>query len=162
MEEKKIWNGSPSQWMGIKSYIVWLIIPISMSILSIFFLTDIIYISYFVYAYLFIGLFKSFWIFLNIRFNKIKVSNQRLIEENGIFSKITNELELFRVKDIVFEQPFLMRLVGLSIITLITSDKTSPQVSLTGIKGGKSLKEDLRKIVEIERERKKVYERDFE
>jgi hypothetical protein len=55
-----------------------------------------------------------------------------------------------------------MRLVGLSIITLITSDKTSPQVSLTGIKGGKSLKEDLRKIVEIERERKKVYERDFE
>jgi membrane protein YdbS with pleckstrin-like domain len=162
MEEKKIWNGSPSQWMGIKSYIVWLIIPISMSILSIFFLTDIIYISYFVYAYLFIGLLKSFWIFLNIRFNKIKVSNQRLIEENGIFSKITNELELFRVKDIVFEQPFLMRLVGLSIITLITSDKTSPQVSLTGIKGGKSLKEDLRKIVEIERERKKVYERDFE
>ena len=162
MEEKKIWNGSPSQWMGIKSYIVWLIIPISMSILSIFFLTDIIYISYFVYAYLFIGLLKSFWIFLNIRFNKIKVSNQRLIEENGIFSKITNELELFRVKDIVFEQPFLMRLVGLSIITLITSYKTSPQVSLTGIKGGKSLKEDLRKIVEIERERKKVYERDFE
>jgi membrane protein YdbS with pleckstrin-like domain len=162
MEEKKIWNGSPSQWMGIKSYIVWLIIPISMSILSIFFLTDIIYISYFVYAYLFIGLLKSFWIFLNIRFNKIKVSNQRLIEENGIFSKITNELELFRVKDIVFEQPFLMRLVGLSIITLITSDKTSPQVSMTGIKGGKSLKEDLRKIVEIERERKKVYERDFE
>jgi uncharacterized membrane protein YdbT with pleckstrin-like domain len=130
-----------------------------MSILSIFFLTDIIYISYFVYAYLFIGLLKSFWIFLNIRFNKIKVSNQRLIEENGIFSKITNELELFRVKDIVFEQPFLMRLVGLYIIT---SDKTSPQVSLTGIKGGKSLKEDLRKIVEIERERKKVYERDFE
>lgn len=162
MEEKKIWNGSPSQWMGIKSYLVWLIIPMFMLILSIFFLTDIIYMSYFVYAYLLIGLLKSLWIFLNIRFNKIKVSNQRLIEENGIFSKTTNELELFRVKDIVFEQPFLMRLVGLSTIILITSDKTSPRVSLAGIKGGKNLKEDLRKIVEIERERKKVYERDFE
>lgn len=162
MEEKKIWNGSPSQWMGIKSYFTWLIIPVCTLLAFSLYIPDFLYLSYFVYTYLLIGMLKSFWIFLNIRFNKIKITNQRLIEENGIFSKTTNELELFRVKDIIFEQPFLMRLVGLSTIILITSDKTSPRVSLVGIKGGKNLKEDLRKIVEIERERKKVYERDFE
>ncbi len=37
-----------------------------------------------------------------------------------------NELELYRVKDIVLNEPFLLRLVGLSNIVLVTSDRSTP------------------------------------
>ena len=85
-----------------------------------------------------------------------------MIEEVGVLSKTTHELELFRVKDISLYQPFILRLVGLSHIHLLTSDKTSPSVIIPGISGGKELKEKLRTIVDKERTRKNVVERDFE
>ena len=38
----------------------------------------------------------------------------------------THEFELYRVKDIVLNEPFLLRLVGPSIIILVTSDRSTP------------------------------------
>ena len=156
MSEKNIWNGNPSQWIGLPVHLFWLFLPL----LLLFLLsTDYLLIPF---IWLGIGLFKSIWEYLQIKFHKIEITNQRMIEEVGVLSKTTHELELFRVKDISLYQPFILRLVGLSHIHLLTSDKTSPSVIIPGISGGKELKEKLRTIVDKERTRKNVVERDFE
>ena len=79
-----------------------------------------------------------------------------------MLSKTTNELELFRVKDIKLEQPFFLRLVGLSNIVLITSDKTNKIVSINGVKNGEDLKENPRSFIDKRRTEKGVRETDFE
>ena len=139
MEEKNIWKGNPSQWTNFGTYLMclllfWLIIPV----------------------------FIALWEFLIVKTWKIEITDQRLIEEKGVLSKTTNELELFRVKDIRLEQPFFLRLVGLSNIILITSDRTHSIVRIPAIADGKNLREKLRVAVDARRDKKRVRETDFE
>jgi len=72
--EESIWKGSPSQWTNFVYYIV--CIPL----------------SFFV-----IGIVMGIWRFLTTKFTIIEVTTERIIEEKGVLSKTTNELELFRV-----------------------------------------------------------------
>tara|TARA_B100001250_G_scaffold207706_1_gene178320 strand:- start:198 stop:620 length:423 start_codon:yes stop_codon:yes gene_type:complete len=140
MSEKVIWQGTPSQLVNLSSYLFWLV-PL---------------------FWLGLGIIISLWKYLKIRTWKIKITNERIIEERGVFSKITEELELFRVKDITLHQSFWYRILGLSNIHLRTSDKTSPLYILQGMVNGKELREELRRAVEKRREAKGVVERDFE
>ena len=139
MEEKEVWKGSPSQWTNFGIYVFcilfcWLVIPI----------------------------FIALWKFLVVKTWKIEITDQRLIEEKGVLSKTTDELELYRVKDIRLDQPFILRLVGLSNIILVTSDKSHSIVKIPAIKDGKNLREKLRTAVDVRRDKKRVRETDFE
>lgn len=139
MEEKVIWVGSPSQWTNFGTYVLcflfcWLVIPI----------------------------FIALWAYLVVKSWKIEITDQRIIETKGVFSKTTDELELYRVKDIRMEQPFWLRLVDLSNILLSTSDKTDAFYTIPAIKNGKEIKEQLRMAVDIRRDIKRVRETDFE
>lgn len=139
MEEKEIWKGSPSQWTNFATYVFcvlfcWLIIPI----------------------------FIALWTFLVVKNWKIKITDQRLIEEKGVLSKTIDELELYRVKDIRLDQPFLLRLLGLSNIIMTTSDRSHSIVKIPAIKDGKNLREQLRVAVDARRDKKRVRETDFE
>ena len=80
----------------------------------------------------------------------------------GIFSKITESLELYRVKDIEVLQPFIYRIVGLENIKVNTSDLSSPVILLDGISQKVGLADKLRNQVEIIRAQKKVRELDIE
>ena len=140
MSENIVWEGKPSQLVNLSSYIFWLL-PL---------------------MWLGLGFLISLYKYLKISTHNIKITNQRIIEEYGILSKTTQELELFRVKDITLHQSFWFRLLGISNIHLRTSDKTSPIYSLIGISKGKDLREELRNIVEKRRDEKGVLERDFE
>jgi hypothetical protein len=71
-------------------------------------------------------------------------------------------LELYRVRDYRLEQPFLLRLFSLSILTLTTSDKTHPIVVLRAIPRGEELREQMRTYVEEARMRRGVREIDLE
>jgi len=139
MEEKLIWKGNPSQWINLGPYVLgilfcWLIIPF----------------------------FIALWRYLTVRTWIIEITDQRLIDERGVFSKKTDEIELYRVKDIRLDQPFLLRLLGLSNILLMTSDKTHPYYKIPAIRDGKNIKEKLRVAVDIRRDLKGVKETDFE
>lgn len=140
MSEKTVWEGKPSQLVNLSSYLFWLL-PL---------------------AWFGIGLLVSLWKYLKISTWTLKITNQRIIEEYGIFSKTMQELELYRVKDITLHQSFWYRILGISNIHLVTSDKSSPIYTLVGIKNGKELREKLRTLVEKRRDEKGVIERDFE
>ena len=72
------------------------------------------------------------------------------------------QIELYRVKDSVMIRSWWMRLTGLSAIQLETSDRTMPQLGIPAIKGGTEMRELLRKQVELQRDKKRVREMDFD
>lgn len=135
MEEELIWKGSPSQWTNFGLFVSCIfILPIPFAI----------------------------WQYLKTKNRVFTITNERVIETSGVFSKTTDELELYRVKDLKLEQPFFLRLVKLSNIRMNTSDKTHAVVLIPAIVKGHDVKEQLRKVIEIRRDLKGVRETDFE
>ena len=69
-------------------------------------------------------------------------------------------MQIYRVKDITLEQPIWLRLVGLSNISLISSDKSDPFITIPAIRNGDALREDISNAVEKMRRKKGVREFD--
>ena len=83
-----------------------------------------------------------------------EITTERIKVTTGLVSKRTDDLELYRVKDTVLEEPVLLRLAGAGNIVLTTNDATTPTIVLEAIKGAKELREQLRKHIEECRDRK--------
>ena len=139
MAEETIWRGTSSQLKNLGVFILcvlfcWLIVPI------------------------FIGLTR----YLQTKNHVFELTNERLKMTEGVFSKVTETLELYRVKDLEILQPFWSRLLGLENIKVNTSDMTTPVVFLEGIPRDVGLADKLRNAVETIRMQKKVREIDIE
>ena len=139
MAEETIWRGTSSQLKNLGIFILcglfcWLIVPI------------------------FIGLTR----YLQTKNHVFELTNERLKITEGIFSKVTETLELYRVKDIEVLQPFWYRILGLENIKVNTSDLSSPVIFLEGIPQSVGLADKLRNQVEAIRMLKKVREIDIE
>ena len=138
-QESVVWEGTPSQVVNLGTFIL-------------------CGLTFFLVIPLFIALAK--W--LQVKYYKYKVTNERIKITTGVFSRKTEEVELYRVKDISFEQPFFIRIFGLGNIILDTSDKTSPVVEMKAIPGAEDLREKLRKVVADIRQKRGVREMDIE
>src|SRR5436190_23894183 len=139
MAEETIWRGTSSQLKNLGLFILsglfcWLIVPI------------------------FIALTR----YLQTKNNVFELTTERLKMTEGIFSKVTETLELYRVKDMEVLQPFIYRIVGLENIKVNTSDLSSPVILIDGISQKVGLADKLRNQVEIIRAQKKVRELDIE
>jgi len=139
MEEKIIWEGTPSQWTNLNFYLVCMVFTAAFGL----------------------GLLMALWMYFETKCHKIQITDQRIILRTGIFSKTINETELYRVKDITLLQPFILRLVNLSTIHLDSTDHSNPQLSIKGVPNGQYLKEKLREAVDLRRDIKGVKEVDF-
>jgi uncharacterized membrane protein YdbT with pleckstrin-like domain len=91
-----------------------------------------------------------------------ELTSERLKMTQGIFSKVTESLELYRVKDIEVSQPFIYRMVGLENIKVNTSDLSSPVILIDGLSQKIGFADKLRNQVEIIRAQKNVRELDIE
>ena len=89
------------------------------------------------------------------------IHQDNLIEKTGILNVNTEEILLYRVKDIRLYEPLLYRLVGLSQLTIITSDYTNPSIVLYGIKNGEELMTIIRQLVANSRKVEGVKEIDI-
>jgi uncharacterized membrane protein YdbT with pleckstrin-like domain len=133
-EEEILWQGSPSQWTNFWPFVLCiLVIPIPWAI----------------------------WRWLSTRCFAYEVTNQRIRIRQGVFSRRTDSLELYRVKDASFVQPFVMRLVGIGNVELETSDTTTPILAIRGVPDADRLREQILKAVDVVRDRKGVREVDF-
>jgi uncharacterized membrane protein YdbT with pleckstrin-like domain len=139
MAEEIVWRGTSSQWKNFGLYLLcglfcWLIVPI------------------------FIALAR----YLKTKCKIYELTNERLKTTEGVFSKVTETLELYRVKDLETRQPFLYRLVGVENIHINTSDLTTPFVLVEAIPSSVGFGDKLRNQVEIIRQQKRVREIDIE
>lgn len=93
-------------------------------------------------------------------FHVYSLSDQRLLETTGLLSRQTQELELYRVKDISVEQPFVQRILGCGRVVLHTSDRSTPIVTLNAVSRPAAVARVIRSCVEQCRVSKGVREID--
>lgn len=94
------------------------------------------------------------------RCNTFTLTEQRIILDSGVFSKINDEIELFRVKDVKLLRPFKLRIFGLSNIVITSSDHNVPEYTLKGVRNGKEVMSVIRDNYLSQREHHKVRELD--
>jgi uncharacterized membrane protein YdbT with pleckstrin-like domain len=111
---------------------------------------------------LIVPIFIALWKWLDTRCFIYELTTERLKQTHGVFSKRTDELELYRVRDLAVEQSFFLRMFSLANIILDTSDKTTPRVVLKALPKAQELADTIRQQVEIQRQRKNVRELDVE
>jgi len=78
-------------------------------------------------------LFFATYRYLFIRRTIYHVTAEVFRFSRGLFFRRTDTIELFRVKDYIVMQPFLLQLFGLMDVTLKTTDPENPIVWLRGI-----------------------------
>ena len=85
-----------------------------------------------------------------------EVTSQRVRIERGIFSKVKDSIELFRIDHFDLHKPLGMRLVGYCLLHLRSSDTSFDTVFLYGIPNLERLADTLRECSLRERARRRV------
>ncbi|MES2981743.1 MAG: PH domain-containing protein [Verrucomicrobiota bacterium] len=152
--ETPLWKGTPSQWLNMGPFCLALLLSAGIVVGGIFFPPA--------YAALILPLGWMIWRFLVIRCEAYELTSQRLKISKGVFNQTIDEIELYRVKDVLLERKWWMRILGLGSLHLETSDRSLPQITIPSIPDANNLRETLRREVEIVRDKKRVRELDFE
>ncbi len=154
--ESPVWSGTPSQWLNFETYCY-------ASLLAVGIIAGAIIWGQFTIASL--ALFPAaaaFWKWLTLRCTRIDVTTERISTQTGVFTRTRSDMELYRIKDTTLQEPFLLRIVGLANIALVSSDKTTPNMVIPGIREGESLRQKLRTHIERMRVARNVREFDSE
>ena len=85
-----------------------------------------------------------------------EITTQRVRIERGIFSKVKDTIELFRIDHFDLHKPLGMRLVGNCLLHLRLSDASFDTVILYGIPNLEQLADTLRECSLRERTRRRV------
>lgn len=101
-------------------------------------------------------LLYAVWRFILLRSRQYELTTQRVRVRQGLFSKRTDELELYRVKDVTLFEPFWQRLFSIGNIVVTTHDATTPTLTLEALPGAAQTREALRNAIEDCRDRKRV------
>ncbi|HEX2882814.1 MAG TPA: PH domain-containing protein [Polyangiaceae bacterium] len=105
-------------------------------------------------------LIPSWWSSLSRHY---RITSRRVVVETGVLSKKMEQVDLYRISDYTVERPIGQRLVGTGNILLKTFDKTTPEVTLGGLKTDVVvLYEKLRAATEIDRKKRGVRMVDYE
>ena len=155
-EETTFWKGSPSQWLNIGPFSIALLFAIVIIAIAIH------WDSYILIVLLIFPAAYSLWRYLSVRCQTFELTTERMRITKGVINQNIDEVELYRVKDMVVERKWWMRLTGLGNIHMETSDRSMPHIDIPAIRGCIALREDLRKKVEAMRDKKRVREMDFD
>jgi len=128
-EERIEWSGRPSQWQNF---------------------------GWFVSCLLLIPIPWALWRWLDTRSHVYTLTDQRLKHSHGIFTKVTEDLELYRVRDTRLQQGFWQRMLGRGDVILYTTDASTPELALRWLTDPEALRETVRGLVEARREAKHV------
>jgi uncharacterized membrane protein YdbT with pleckstrin-like domain len=100
--------------------------------------------------------------YLQTKCKRYELTSERFKITEGVFSKVTDAMELYRVKDIETRQPFVYRLFRIENVQLNTSDASSPFIVIRAIAHRVALADKIRNQVEVIRQQKGVREIDVE
>ena len=81
---------------------------------------------------------------MRLRTTRYRLTNQRLVVEQGILSRTLDEVDLRTVDDSGFSQSPLERLQGIGTVWVVSSDRSTPRLTLRGIPDPRSLREKIR------------------
>ena len=147
--EEIVWEGSESQVLNLPKFILAFLLMAILAVLSFMFFPLLI-------VLIVIPVFYASYHFLLIKSQKYKITTERILYVTGIFSKKTETLELYRVKDMDLAEPFMLRMFKLGNIEIDSSDESTPRFHLKAIPGPQALMDKIRTNVEKRRDIKNV------
>ena len=93
---------------------------------------------------------------LPLSFTRYAMSEDRLFTSEGLLSLKDDEVLLYRVRDIDTSRSLWQRLFGVGTVTVLSSDKTMPNMVLKNIKNPMEVKELIHAQVEDMKIRRRV------
>jgi membrane protein YdbS with pleckstrin-like domain len=166
MPEQTIWRGASSQWKNFGRY--FFTVLLCAAIVAIFAVLwggnspQVSNSSPYILLILIVPILIALTRYLQTKNKIYELTTERLKTTEGVFSKVTDTLELYRVKDLETRQPFLYRLVGIENVQVNTSDTSSPFILIQAIPSRVGLADKIRNQVEAIRAQKGVREIDVE
>jgi uncharacterized membrane protein YdbT with pleckstrin-like domain len=166
MPEQTVWRGASSQWKNFDGYALSALSCIMVIVIFIALkhggAPQMQNLSPYILIFLLVPIFMALARYLKTKNKVYELTTERFKITQGVFSKVTDTLELYRVKDLETRQPFLYRLVGIENVQLNTSDASSPFVVIDAIPSAVGLGDKVRNQVEAIRAQKGVREIDVE
>jgi len=108
-----------------------------------------------------LGVLLLLLLWIRVRSYSYRLTTQRLFARRGWLAKHVNELELYRVKDVVVDQGILQRLLGYGTITVLSDDVSTPQMKLVRVSRPTKVKETIRTQYRAARQREGVHPTEF-
>ncbi len=96
------------------------------------------------------------FIYLEKRSTHVRISTQSIDLERGIVSRNIDTVQLWRVRDIDFEQTVSERLLGIARLRVLSHDALQPELILRGMPGTREVFDRLRDAIAIARQSKNV------
>ena len=166
MPEEIVWRGTSSQWKNFGRYVFALVMCVVVLVIFVALSRadspQMRNLSPYILLLLLLPLFTALVRYLQTRSKVYELTTERIKITEGVLSKVTDTLELYRVKDLETRQPFLYRLAGIENIQLNTSDTSSPFIFIQAVPRSVGLGDKIRNQVELIRQQKGVREIDVE
>ena len=140
---------TPSQIVNLKSFVFAGLLAVGIVVLAIVTDTPVLY------ALLLLPIAWAFWKWLEVQSTKFTLTDQRLIVSNGIFTKRTNETELYRVRDTSIEEPFFYRMFGVGNVIIFSTDEAEGKLHFNAYSKPHWIKDQIRNNAEICRQKKR-------
>ena len=165
MDETTVWKGHSSQVLNLKTFL-------GCALFAVFLFVALAVAAHYagtvsafaigvVLVLLLLPIGVSIWAWLKLRSRVYELTTERFLVTHGIFSRQTDTMELYRVKDLTVLRPLFLRLFGRGNLILQTSDRTTPTFIIEAIPDPKGFSDLVRKNVEACRDRKRVGEIDM-
>ena len=92
-----------------------------------------------------------------------EICRDRLVIRRGIFIKSIDEVELYRVKDVRLDFSLINQMAGIGTLCVTSSDETTRRAPLVlpHVERAQPRREELRRLVEEARQRRRVREIDM-
>jgi membrane protein YdbS with pleckstrin-like domain len=107
-------------------------------------------------ALVLVGLGWLAYLSLMRKSRRFRISDRTIDYEVGILSKRVETLQLWRVKDLDFQQTFLERLLGIATIHVYSHDATDPEIVLRGLPASREIFDRLKDACDIARQQRVV------
>jgi membrane protein YdbS with pleckstrin-like domain len=166
MAEETLWRGTSSQWKNALTFTICLFIVIAVLLIAFMAsqsrLPELKRAAPLIPVTIIFPLGIALGQYLRTKTKVYELTNERLKITEGVFSRVTDTLELYRVKDLETRQPFSSRLCGLEDVQVIASDTSTPFVIIDAVSTKLGLGDKIRNAVEAIRMQKRVREIDVE
>jgi uncharacterized membrane protein YdbT with pleckstrin-like domain len=141
--EKTIHQTCPSQIVNLKHFLLSGLLAAGIIVLSFVLGNPVLLVL------LVVPVVYAWWKWLLVRSMKLTLTDQRLIVSQGVFHKVTNETELYRVRDTTIEEPFFYRMFGVGNIVVYSTDEAEGKLLFHAFQKPHWIKDQIRNYAEI-------------
>ena len=93
---------------------------------------------------------------LPLSFTRYRLSEDRLFCETGFFNIKSDEVLLYRVRDLQLNMSLGQRIFGVGTVCVVSSDKSIPHLDLKNVKNPREVKELIHRNVETAKDKRRM------